>query len=195
MLENLLIIGLKELILLKCTPDYRNPVYFLMKTRLRGYHMTGVQYIPLYSIQIAQKIESDELWRLECTLDYRSPRSSNENDDFCDSDTRRRRPLSARRNAASRKSNNSSTRWGLVMARVSFRAFQEHKNYVMAQDTADRLMEKMNIQKRQLDEAEGVAMANIQRVRRCGQRFATKSPSNAGLLCTPNFVSDVLFCA
>lgn len=30
---------------------------------------------------------------------------------------------------------------------------EEHKNFVMAQDTADRLMEKLNIQKRQLGEA------------------------------------------
>lgn len=30
---------------------------------------------------------------------------------------------------------------------------EEHKNFVMAQDTADRLLEKLNIQKRQLGEA------------------------------------------
>lgn len=30
---------------------------------------------------------------------------------------------------------------------------EEHKNFIMAQDTADRLMEKLNIQKRQLGEA------------------------------------------
>lgn len=30
---------------------------------------------------------------------------------------------------------------------------EEHKNFVMAQDTADRLQEKLNIQKRQLAEA------------------------------------------
>ena len=30
---------------------------------------------------------------------------------------------------------------------------EEHKNYVMAQDTADRLLEKLNIQKRQLSES------------------------------------------
>ncbi|KAK6057954.1 hypothetical protein COOONC_04478, partial [Cooperia oncophora] len=43
---------------------------------------------------------------------------------------------------------------------------EEHKNFVMAQDTADRLQEKLNIQKRQLAEAESVTMANLQRVRR-----------------------------
>lgn len=30
---------------------------------------------------------------------------------------------------------------------------EEHKNFIMAQDTADRLCEKLNIQKRQLGEA------------------------------------------
>lgn len=30
---------------------------------------------------------------------------------------------------------------------------EEHKQFVMAQDTADRLMEKMNIHKRQLGES------------------------------------------
>lgn len=43
---------------------------------------------------------------------------------------------------------------------------EEHKHFVMAQDTADRLMEKLNIQKRQLGEAESITMQNLQRVRR-----------------------------
>jgi hypothetical protein len=43
---------------------------------------------------------------------------------------------------------------------------EEHKNFVMAQDSADRLNEKMNIYKRQLCEAENLTMQNLQRVRR-----------------------------
>jgi hypothetical protein len=36
---------------------------------------------------------------------------------------------------------------------VQMQVDEEHKNFVMAQDTADRLLEKLNIQKRQLGEA------------------------------------------
>lgn len=36
---------------------------------------------------------------------------------------------------------------------VQMQIDEEHKNYIMAQDTVDRLMEKLNIQKRQLSEA------------------------------------------
>uniref|UniRef100_A0A915K831 Paramyosin n=1 Tax=Romanomermis culicivorax TaxID=13658 RepID=A0A915K831_ROMCU len=43
---------------------------------------------------------------------------------------------------------------------------EEHKNFVMAQDSADRLNEKLNVYKRQLCEAENVTMQNLQRVRR-----------------------------
>jgi chromosome segregation ATPase len=43
---------------------------------------------------------------------------------------------------------------------------EEHKNYVMAQDSVDRLVEKLNIYKRQIGEAESITNANLQRVRR-----------------------------
>jgi chromosome segregation ATPase len=43
---------------------------------------------------------------------------------------------------------------------------EEHKNFCIAQDNADRLAEKLNIYKRQLGEAENVTVANLQRVRR-----------------------------
>jgi chromosome segregation ATPase len=43
---------------------------------------------------------------------------------------------------------------------------EEHKNFVMAQDSADRLNEKLNVYKRQLAEAESLTMQNLQRVRR-----------------------------
>ncbi|MCP9260509.1 Paramyosin [Dirofilaria immitis] len=49
---------------------------------------------------------------------------------------------------------------------VQMQVDEEHKMFVMAQDTADRLLEKLNIQKRQLGEAESLTMANLQRVRR-----------------------------
>jgi chromosome segregation ATPase len=49
---------------------------------------------------------------------------------------------------------------------VQMQVDEEHKNFVMAQDTADRLLEKLNIQKRQLGEAESITMQNLQRVRR-----------------------------
>lgn len=49
---------------------------------------------------------------------------------------------------------------------VQMQIDEEHKVYVMAQDTADRLLEKLNIQKRQLGEAEAMTMQNLQRVRR-----------------------------
>jgi tRNA(Met) C34 N-acetyltransferase TmcA len=43
---------------------------------------------------------------------------------------------------------------------------EEHKQFIMAQDTVDRLTEKMNIFKRQLGEAESMTVANLTRVRR-----------------------------
>jgi chromosome segregation ATPase len=49
---------------------------------------------------------------------------------------------------------------------VQMQVDEEHKGFVMAQDTVDRLTEKLNIYKRQLSEAEGLTMQNLQRVRR-----------------------------
>jgi DNA repair exonuclease SbcCD ATPase subunit len=49
---------------------------------------------------------------------------------------------------------------------VQMQVDEEHKNFIMAQDTVDRLTEKLNIYKRQLGEAEGLTMQNLQRVRR-----------------------------
>jgi chromosome segregation ATPase len=43
---------------------------------------------------------------------------------------------------------------------------EEHKQFVMAQDTVDRLTEKLNVYKRQLGEAESITVQNLQRVRR-----------------------------
>jgi chromosome segregation ATPase len=49
---------------------------------------------------------------------------------------------------------------------VQMQVDEAHKNFVMAQDTADRLNEKCNLYKRQLAEAESVTMQNLTRVRR-----------------------------
>jgi chromosome segregation ATPase len=49
---------------------------------------------------------------------------------------------------------------------VQMQVDEEHKGFIMAQDTVDRLTEKLNIYKRQLAEAEGLTMQNLQRVRR-----------------------------
>jgi len=49
---------------------------------------------------------------------------------------------------------------------VQMQVDEEHKGFIMAQDTVDRLTEKLNIYKRQLSEAEGLTMQNLQRVRR-----------------------------
>jgi len=43
---------------------------------------------------------------------------------------------------------------------------EEHKMFVMAQDSSDRLCEKVNVYKRQLAEAESTTAQNLQRVRR-----------------------------
>lgn len=49
---------------------------------------------------------------------------------------------------------------------VQMQIDEEHKAFVMAQDTADRLGEKLNLMKRQMGEAEALSMHNLQRVRR-----------------------------
>jgi len=49
---------------------------------------------------------------------------------------------------------------------LSMQVDEEHKLFVMAQDSSDRLVEKVNVYKRQLAEAESVTVQNLQRVRR-----------------------------